>query len=143
MRRTPRFTLIRDRGDAERTFGVMFNGQMTICQTLEPTKLRVPPGFYLLEPHNGPKFKDTWALIGENVSHQKEEGVARAAVLLHAGNRDEDSRGCILVGLSRGELGGEPAVLQSNAAMERLRDTIGPRVAYLVIIDKYWESDNG
>ncbi len=135
-----RFTLIREAPTEDGTFGVLLDGSKPLCQTLEPTKLRVPPGFYLLEPHNGPKFKDTWALVGEHVSHEQEVGVERAAVLFHAGNRDDDSRGCILVGLSRGELGGELAVLNSKAAMSQLRTKIGPRVAYLIIVDKYWEA---
>jgi hypothetical protein len=71
------------------------------------------------------RFRQTWALVGRDVSHFPEPGVARSAVLLHAGNVDEQTRGCILVGMRRGEINGEPAVLDSRAAMDALRDLIG------------------
>lgn len=144
--RLPRFTLLREPAGDERTFGSLFKGTAFVCHTLEPgdkdtSAPRVDPGFYLLEPHGwapdaGVRFKQTWALVGRDVAHFPEPGVARSAVLFHAGNRDEDTHGCILVGMDRGVLGGEPAVLDSRAAMERLRDLIGGgRAAYLTIVE--------
>lgn len=147
--RLPRFTLVREEPEAERTFGRLFmlrsNGASEIvCETLEPGDAdvkapRVPPGFYLLEPHGWApdsvvRFRQTWALVGHDVSHFPEPGVRRSAILFHAGNRDRDTRGCILVGMTRGVVGGEPGVLDSRVAMERLRDLIGGgRPAYLTI----------
>lgn len=136
-------TLLRDRPGPERTMGVLMNGQMILCQTMEPgdadTKApRVPPGWYRCEPHGwgseAVRFRQTWALVGQTVSHLPEPGVPRSAVLIHPGNRDEQTRGCILVGMRRGELGGEPAVLDSRVAMDALRDLIGNNPFGLTII---------
>lgn len=133
-RRMIRLTLLREKPEAERCFGVLMDGQLVLCQTMEPgdadTKApRVAPGWYRCEPHGwGPeavRFRQTWALVGHDVSHFPEPGVARSAILLHAGNTDEQTLGCILVGIRRGTLNGEPALLDSRVAMDALRDLIG------------------
>ncbi len=134
VRRMTRLTLLRDKPEAERTFGVLMHGQLVLCQTMEPgdedtMAPRVAPGWYRCEPHGwgaeAVRYKQTWALVGHDVSHFPEPGVKRSAVLLHAGNLDEHTRGCILVGMRRGELNGEPALLDSRVAMDALRDLIG------------------
>jgi hypothetical protein len=57
----------------------------------------VPAGFYYLEPHNGTKYQDTWALIGAEVSHQA-EGLARSACVLHWSPSGAGLEGCISAG---------------------------------------------
>ena len=120
-----------------RSFGVLTIGSTRICDTLEPTDLMMKPGFYICVPHGwepNSKFthKETWALVGEEVSHQPEFGVKHAAVLFHEGNWIKDSKACILPG-SRGLLEGEPAVLSSKVAMDKLRKIIGNNSFYLTI----------
>lgn len=87
------------------------------------------------EPSSPLRFKRTWALVGNDVSHQPEPGIARSAVLIHAGNVDDDTLGCILVGQRRGVVRGEPGVLDSVKAMDSLRDLIGPASFGLSIIE--------
>lgn len=76
----------------------------------------VPEGDYALVRHSGPKYPDTFALLGERVSHMPEPG-KRSAVLFHAGNTVADTLGCILLGTSLA-LGGiaAPAVFNSRHA---------------------------
>jgi len=130
-----RLILLREGDEPERTHGRLFIGSNFLCYTMEPGTadrghLRVEPGFYFCEPHgwepDSPvRFRQTWALVGDGVSHQPEIGVPRSAVLWHGGVRDEHTTGCILVGALRGFSNGEPALLDSKSAMERMRDLIG------------------
>lgn len=58
----------------------------------------VPAGFYYLEPHHGTKYQDTYALIGEYVSHEEEPGVPRYACVAHNARTGEHLQGCFAVG---------------------------------------------
>jgi len=102
------------------TFGILYDEDVPLCLTLEdPWKNNkkgescIPVGWYDCVPHNGTRFKNTWKL--ENVP-------GRSAIVIHAGNTQEDTRGCILVGRKIGSLEDGPAILESRAAMSFLRD---------------------
>ena len=76
----------------------------------------IPPNRdYVLKPHVSSKFGK--CLLVYNVPN-------RLDILIHAGNTYKDTKGCILVGLQAGMLGGLPAVLESKKALEMLVDRI-------------------
>lgn len=132
-----RLTLVRDDYQPERTMGRLEYGGERVLETMEPGRDEdhpcVPTGFYYLARHDSTRYGRTWALVGEHVSHWLTAGIPRYAILFHSGNWDEDSRGCILVGLSRTEMRGEPALADSREAMERLRKLIRDEDAFLVV----------
>lgn len=152
-----RFTLVRDPIGIDRTFGHwMLDDPWTwVFDTLEPGGVDVgaplaPPGFYAMVPHGWgqdatTKYRETWALEGAGVARQPLGGNAhqsairgcpRSAILVHALNLDEQTEGCIGPGLKRGMLNGEPAILQSAPALDKLRAIIGgPHIAYLRILE--------
>lgn len=114
------------------TFGILSLEGKPLCVTLElswkQNKAKVsciPEGFYNCIPHTGPKFSNVWRLL--NVP-------GRDSILIHAGNTVDDIQGCILVGLSFGELKGGPAVLHSMDALEMLRRKL-PKEFTLQVID--------
>lgn len=140
-----RLVLKRDKPNNEYTYGKLYIGSKLICETMEPGILdvnapRVKPGFYHCVPHGWEegtrfKYKKTWALIGQDVSHQPKLGVKRAAILFHSGARDEHTLGCVLTGVSRGTSNGEPSLVNAyiGEAMDKMRDIIGNRQFYLTI----------
>jgi hypothetical protein len=104
------------------TFGLLSYEERPICLTLEDPPNNnsvgnscINPGTYNCLPHNGKNFKDVWIL--QNVP-------GRSAILIHNGNTIQDTRGCILVGLSIGTIEGQPAILNSLAALNLLRKTL-------------------
>ena len=134
-----RLTLTRRWYEPDRTIGELHCEGEFVAFTMEPGGAdtdapRVPVGFYHLERHDAPglKFKDTWALCGSVVSHEPREGM-RSAVLFHAGNYDEQTLGCILLGERIGRLKDETAMLNSLDAMSRLREFLGTDDGYLTV----------
>lgn len=105
------------------TFGELWHKGEILCFTGERPWLNnqhsiscIPVGVYECGPHSGTKFHDVWEI--KNVKD-------RSGVLIHAGNIPLiDSSGCILVGLRLGILEKRPAVLYSQIALKKLRDTL-------------------
>ncbi len=87
----------------------------------------IPPGTYPLTWHESKKFK---------AFHVKDVP-DRSGVLIHAGNVAGDTgkgfrtdvEGCILLGVSRGTLYGQRAVLHSRAAVDKLNNFLKDRLA--------------
>ena len=134
-----RLTLTRRWYEPDRTIGELHCEDEFVAFTMEPGGAdtdapRVAVGFYFLQRHDAPglKFRDTWALVGRDVSHEPRAGM-RSAVLFHAGNWDEQTLGCILLGGSIGRLKGETAMLDSLDAMHRLRQFLGTDDGYLTV----------
>ena len=44
----------------------------------------------------------------------------RSGIFIHSGNVVDDTRGCLIIGLARGDQDGKPAVLDSRAALADL-----------------------
>jgi hypothetical protein len=97
------------------TFGVLTANGRPVCVTLED-KWRnnermvscIPSGHYKLVKHQSLKF-------GECYKVQDVPG--RSDILIHAGNSDADTHGCILLGTSYGLIGPKAIIVASRAAM--------------------------
>jgi hypothetical protein len=86
----------------------------------------IPTGEYLCQKVNSPKYKDVFEV-------KDVEG--RTHILLHAGNTEKHTRGCILVGEKFGYLGSVPAVLNSKKTLNHFHDITGFNDFKLVIIN--------
>ncbi len=110
-------TLTRISQSNEGTFGMMDDEDGNqLCVTIEPPPdiqhPCIPAGIYDCIPHNGERWKHVWEIT--NVP-------GRSSILIHAGNTDADTRGCVVVGTKVGELNGNQAVLESLNALNKLR----------------------
>ena len=83
----------------------------------------IPTGTYAVIPHNSSAHPNTWEITGVP---------NRSAILIHNGNTENDSAGCVLVGDSVGTLDGLPAVLNSVATLEQLRTELPSNFQLLI-----------
>lgn len=86
----------------------------------------IPAGEYLCSPYSGTRFKNVYQV--KNVP-------GRTAILLHPGNFEKDTEGCILIGFAAGMSEERPAVLASRAAFDFFRGVIGREDFVLVVKD--------
>jgi len=102
------------------TFGVLFHeGQIPFALTLErPWRNNehgisciTPAPLYVCKRIVSPKFGNTFQVM--NVPGRDE-------ILIHKGNIQEDSHGCILIGEQFGSLQDEPAVLAAKEGFAEL-----------------------
>lgn len=112
------------------TFGVfVFNGK-PVCTTCEnPWRDNrrnlscIPDGKYRVTKYSGTKYKDVWRI--NNVPN-------RSAILIHWGNTEIDSNGCVLMGNGYGNFNGLPGVINSKNTINMLRNML-PREFDLVV----------
>ena len=115
---------------ANSTLSKLEIGGEFICFALEDgyraTKIagetRIPVGSYKIKPYRAGKFfaryRELW---GHDFVAWLEKVPGFYAILIHAGNTVEDTRGCILVGMQAQYVaGGNFIVLQSRDAYQRL-----------------------
>lgn len=131
-----RFLLQREPAQPDRTMGAWMLDGVRWFHTIEPGDAdrdfpRIGPGLYRARPWewragSTARFPRTWVLEGPGVSFTKRPGF-RWPILVHWGNLDENTKGCIVIGMARGMLKGEPAVLDSVRAVNRMREIVGPR----------------
>jgi len=66
----------------------------------------IPRDEYVLERHNTTKYPNTWAFIGDGVSHYAMEGIARYACVFHIAFFPSDLQGCLSPARSIDRFGG-------------------------------------
>ena len=94
--------------------GVLLIEGNIFCITLEPdafdpVKYQIPQGVYEVKRFHGYKWKDTFEIRVEG----------HTALLFHAGNIEQDSEGCILLGRNAGRLKKDRAILNSGNTFKR------------------------
>jgi len=125
-------TLTRSTYRADCTLGVIACNHDLLCFTLENPWLDnkiniscIPEGNYRCEPHEGARHKETWMVT--NVDN-------RSGIVIHVGNTESDTKGCILPGSVISSKKGKRAVLGSRLALEKLRNYIGISNGFDLII---------
>lgn len=88
----------------------------------------IPSGLYtvrFMKRSASGKYRDVWHL-------QAVPG--RSGILIHNGNLARHSRGCLILGSKKGNLGGMPAVLASRPALRKMKRLVGVEPFQLQII---------
>ncbi|EAJ0344195.1 hypothetical protein B8Z63_08585 [Campylobacter coli] len=105
------------------------------CFSLEEDKeglesgkdLRIPEGIYDLKRHSPSRFENTLRSITKKdddtmINVYNDEVPASRAILIHWGNTDKDTEGCILLGLSKDN--NNESVGQSRQACKEFYDLV-------------------
>ena len=87
----------------------------------------IPADAYVCEPFSGARYKNVWQVQGVP---------GRSAILIHHGNTESDTNGCILLGMGTGQINGHPAVIDSRKAVEYFRSILGTNSFILIIKNK-------
>ncbi len=113
------------------TFGVLVLDAVPFCVTLEPYARDnqqgvscVPTGQYVGEPFRSPQFGSVYLL---------KDIAGRDLIELHAGNRDDNTRGCILLAQHFGKLAGDLAVLNSGNTFRKFMQYMSHDELFLTI----------
>jgi hypothetical protein len=100
-------------------FGVFSIEGKPFCVTMEETWLDnqkliscIPAGTYEVEKYSGTKYQNVW--IVKDVPN-------RSAILIHWGNTEQNTAGCILMGMEYGKFGDKTGIIRSKEAIDKLR----------------------
>lgn len=83
----------------------------------------IPEGQYLCKRVDTPLHGNTFEVT-------KVPG--RDSVLIHSGNTEIDTKGCVLLGIEAGEVNGKRAVLRSKEAFELFKDLTKDKMTFLL-----------
>jgi hypothetical protein len=128
------YTIHRVESNNDGTFGVFSINGKPFCVTLEETWLDnlprescIPEGIYEVEKYSGTKYKNVWIL--KNVP-------GRSAILIHWGNTEGNTAGCILMGQYFADFGKQKGIANSIKTIELLRERL-PDKFHLTIMDHF------
>ena len=108
--------LIRISKNTDGVFGTLLINKDPFCVTLEPEDLQnrpnlscIPDGAYIVKRIVSPKYGDVFCV---------QDVPFRTHILIHSGNTEDDTLGCILLAQYYGKLKGKRAVLNSGDTMK-------------------------
>lgn len=114
------------------TFGVLHIDGVPVCVTCEeswldnlPRESCIPAGAYPVKAYSGTKYKNVWQVY---------DVPGRSAILIHWGNTERNTAGCILMGRYFSLFGDRRGVADSMKTIEMLR-TILPKSFTLYVED--------
>lgn len=132
--------LVRDLGNDQGTLGALYINYKKFCYSIElPDRnnqanySRIPAGTYKCVWHKSPRFG--WCYLITGVAR-------RSFILIHAANWAGDSKqgyrcnlhGCIGLGMRKGHLAGQKAVLASRLAINKFNRVMGKQPFMLTIV---------
>lgn len=124
-------TLVRYIRTNDAVLGSLYLNGAFICFTLENAVKAIPCGMYTVQNSNSPKFKRELPLLtSDKIS-------ASRGIRIHVGNTAKDSKGCVLVGMTREVhlLGGSK--LKESKSAETMVTMVCRNETNLVIVDAF------
>jgi len=135
----PIVRIIRLEQSSEGALGSLVLLDYLFCSTLEPDfndpeRSQIPPGTYMCKRFKGNKWKDTFEIIVPG--HE--------FVLFHAGNIEDHTDMCVLLGQYTGKLRNQRAVLNSGDTFKEFMAILGDvNIFYAEFINFFPEARSG
>ena len=85
----------------------------------------IPEGQYLCKRVDTPKHSITFEVM---------QVPGRDSILIHSGNTEADTEGCILLGMEAGEVDGKRAVLRSKEAFEKFLKLTNDKQTFMLSV---------
>lgn len=97
----------------------------------------IPIGNYNLVPHNGSKYKNTFAMVNHDldVGHLPMES-KRSSCVIHSANLGSELLGCLAIGDKIGTVYGKTGILNSASTTQSVIDLIKSKQIEHLIISK-------
>ena len=111
--------LIRTKILGKGVVGTLYKDGEYICCTMENAEKLIPVGGHLIKVTRSPKFKRKLPLIYSDTIPSSR------GIRIHAGNRPEDSAGCVLVGDRVTGTATAPELTNSRETELRVTDLVG------------------
>jgi len=125
-------TLNRVKENIDGTFGVLLEGDQPFCLTIErqwkdnkPNESCIPKGEYLCKKIQSEHFGFTYEITGVP---------NRDSVLIHKGNLQTNSHGCVILGEQFGILNDKCAVLSSGDAFTEFTERLKNETEFKLVI---------
>lgn len=83
----------------------------------------IPEGSYLCKRVDTPKHGNTFEVL---------QVPGRDSILIHSGNTEADTEGCILLGMEAGEIDGKRAVLRSKEAFGKFFELTNDKQTFML-----------
>lgn len=116
------------------TFGIFTIDSFPQCVTLEETWLDnkpqiscIPAGTYKATAYSGTKYKNVWIV---------NDVPGRSAILIHWGNTEANTAGCILLGKGFADFSGKIGITDSVATYAHMREVL-PKAFDLTFTDHF------
>lgn len=111
--------IIREAVFGKGVVGSLYKDGELICHTMENADKLIPLGRHTLQVSYSPKFKRPLPLIYSSTIPY------RRGIRIHAGNRPEESAGCVLVGAKLTGTTTAPVLTNSRETELRVTDLVG------------------
>lgn len=105
------------------TIGILTINKVVFCFTMEPPDREnernissIPTGQYICEPYFSQRHGQTFQVMDVH---------GRTFILFHAGNKVEDTEGCIMVGEAVAHIDNDRILLNSRATFKKFAEAVG------------------
>ena len=114
-----KFDIIRLEKTKEGILGILRVDNLIYCSTLEHHTKCIPTGLYECKKRQSWAFTYSSTNLPDDIVWEVQDTKGRTDILIHWGNWEKDTTGCVLIGEKAGELSGKRAISNSLSTFKK------------------------